>query len=422
MRRSSLRLVIFSVLVCWAVGFVVLVFYGRSQAWTEDKVRRDGVFLAYELLEQTPEPSRTSRLRTLQQHVAVDLALISLAELERRIGRPGAPGEGIAYRKSARHAWYFIVFKDGSSALAAGPVNPMRPRGVVPIGLLLAIVLLPVVAGTVAFRLGRRVLKVQRANQALAVGDLSVRVDDDNGAPDELVASFNSMAERIELLIQSRDELVQAVSHEFGSPLARLRFHVELLENVSEVKRTERIQAMDHELDALDDLVAELLQCVQSDDLELDCQNFDPKQGLADLAELVRHEFPDHRMVHVNLELPPDIHVFADQRLFLRAVENLLRNAVRHAHGNVLLEVTKEAEQVCLAVHDDGPGIPEALRDKVVGPFFRLQADRGRKMGGVGLGLAIVARITKRHRGHLVITTSPLGGAKVATAWPKSSS
>ena len=141
---------------------------------------------------------------------------------------------------------------------------------------------------------------MERANQALAVGNLSVRVDDDDGPSSELAASFNAMAERVEVLIKSRDELVQAVSHELGSPLARLRFHAELLENVSETKRNERIQAMTRELDALDELVAELLSCVQSDDLELDYQSFDPKQGLADLAEQGERS-PNHRMVDVNL-------------------------------------------------------------------------------------------------------------------------
>ena len=236
MKESLVKLVIFSVLACWAVVVFVLLLYGRSQTWTEDKVRRDGVFLAHELLEQTPQPNRAKRLRALQNNFSVELELISLDELERRIGRRGLPGERIPFRKLRRHAWYFIVLEDGSSALAAGPVNPLVPTGVVPIGLLLTIVLLPIVAGTVAFRLGRGLVKVERANQALAVGDLSVRVDSDNGPSDGLAASFNAMAERIEFLIKSRDELVQAVSHELGSPLSRLRFHVELFENLSEAK------------------------------------------------------------------------------------------------------------------------------------------------------------------------------------------
>lgn len=420
MRESLVKLVIFSVLACWAVVVFVLLLYSRSQTWTEDKVRRDGVFLAHELIEQTPQPNRAERLRALQNNFSVELELISLDELERRIGRRGLPGERIPYQKLRRHAWYFIVFEDGSGAFAAGPVNPLIPTGAVPIGLLLIIVLLPVVAGTVAFRLGRGLVKVERANQALTVGDLSVRVDSDNGPSAGLAASFNAMAERVEFLIKSRDELVQAVSHELGSPLSRLRFHVELFENLSEEKRIERVQAMARELDTLDDLVAELLSYIQSDDLKLDRQHFDPNQGLDDLAELVRHLVPNHRRIDVHLKLPLDIHVFADQKLFLRAIENILRNAIQHANSKVLLELTQEADQIRVAVQDDGLGIPEAIREKVLLPFFRPQTDRGRETGGVGLGLAIVARIIQRHSGRLVIDSSPLGGARVDTVWPNS--
>ena len=420
MRKSLVRMVVFSVLACWVLGYVALAFFVRSRVWDEDKVRRAGVFLVYELLEQTPESNRAKRLLTLQEHSSVDLRLISLDDLERRIERPVVPGEGIAYRAAARKAWYFLVFEDGSGALAAGPVNPSRPSGVFPIGIIFLIVFLPVAAGVVALRVERRLVKIERANQALAVGDLSVRVDKGGVSSDELAASFNAMAERIEVLVRNRDELVQAVSHELGSPLSRLRFHVELLETLPEEKRTDRLQVMARELDTLDALVAELLSYVQSDDLKLDCQSFDPTQGLADLVELVQYELPDKRVLEVELKLSLGIHVFADKRLFLRAVENLLRNAVRYANGKVLLELTKEADQICVAVHDDGPGIPQDMREKVMLPFYRLEADRGREMGGFGLGLAIVDRITQRHKGHLVIETSSLGGARVATVWPTS--
>ena len=92
---------------------------------------------------------------------------------------------------------------------------------------------------------------------------------------------------------------------------------------------------------------------------------------------------------------------------------------MRHARGKVLLELAEDEEHVRVAVHDDGPGIPEELREKVMIPFFRLEADRGRKTGGVGLGLAIVSRIMQRHGGRVSIGSSPLGGAAVATLWPK---
>jgi two-component system sensor histidine kinase RstB len=419
-RGSFVRLVVSSVLACWALGFVVVFMYAKGQTWTHDEARRDGVFLAYELIDQIPEVDRAERVAELRQHYSFDLTLITIDEVEHRVGRAVRPGEQIPHKSSQREEWFLMVFDDGQGALAAGPVNPAVPADAVPVGLIFAIVGLPVIAGLVALRVEHGLRKVERASQALAVGDLSARVDTANGPPDELAASFNAMAERVERLVRSRDELVQAVSHELGSPLSRLRFHMELLENQPASQRQERLAAMARELDALDELVAELLGYVQSDELKLDRQLFDPTRGLNDLAELARLELPEARTVKVDLELSDDTSVFADQRLFQRAVENILRNAVRHAQSKVLIELTQDQEHVRLAVQDDGPGIPNELREKVLIPFFRLDADRSRTTGGVGLGLAIVNRIMHRHGGRLIIDDSPLGGASIATLWPKS--
>ena len=419
MRRSFLRLVVGSVLTCWAVGFVVLFLHSRSQSWTDERARRDGVFLAHEILDREPAPSRAERLRQLQQHFSVDLALITRDEVERQVGRSVSAGEQIPHRVSPREEWYFLVFQDGQGALAAGPVHPAMPAGIVPIGVIVASALVPMIAALLAFRVERQLTKVERASQALAVGELSARVDNPHGPSAELAASFNAMAERVERLIQSRDELVQAVSHELGSPLSRLRFHMELLENQSDAQREERLKVMTRELDALDELVAELLAYVQSDELALDRHAFDPNRGLQDLAELARLEAPEDRAVEVDLALPNEANIFADPRLFQRAVENILRNAMKYARGNVLLELTQDNEHVRVVVHDDGPGIPEELREKVMIPFFREEVARDRKTGGVGLGLAIVSRIMHRHEGRLAIDSSPLGGAMVATWWPR---
>jgi signal transduction histidine kinase len=413
-------LVIGFVLASWAVGFVVIFLYSRSRPWTDEQARRDGVFLVHDVLEQESRPNRAQRLSELQEHFSVDFSLITTDELERRIDRRAVAGERIARRVSGREAWHYLVFEDGQDVLAAGPIDPLNPAGVVPVGVIFVVVGLPIIIGLLALRVEQRLKKVERASKALAVGEFSARVEDAGGPSDELAATFNAMAERIEDLIRSREELVQAVSHELGSPLSRLRFHLELLENQPKGQRQERIKAMSHELDALDELVAELLSYVQTDELELDRNAFDPSQGLTDLAELAKLEAPDDREIDVDLELPESSIVFADRRLFQRAIENILRNAVQHARGKVLLELTRDDEHVRVAVHDDGPGIPEELRDKVTTPFVRLHADRGRKTGGVGLGLAIVCRIMDRHNGRLEIGTSPLGGATVATLWPRS--
>ena len=412
-------MVVVSVLASWAIGFVVLFLYSRSRPWTDEQARSDGVFLVHELLDQQPEPNRAARLRQLQEHFSIDFSLITSTELERRIGRRAAPGERIARRVSGREAWYYMVFEDGQGVLAAGPVDPINPAGVVPVGVIFVIVGLPIIVGLLALRVEQRLKKVERASEALAVGEFSARVDDQGGPSDELATTFNQMAQRIEDLIRSREELVQAVSHELGSPLSRLRFHLELMENRPEGKREERIEAMSHELDALDELVAELLSYVQTDELELERHAFDPTQGLTDLAELARLQAHGDRAVDVELELANDVQLVADRRLFQRAVENVLRNAVQHARGKVLLELSLDEHNVRVAVHDDGPGIPEELRDEVMIPFVRLDADRSRTTGGVGLGLAIVCRIINRHNGRFEIGTSPLGGATVATLWPR---
>ena len=420
MKRSFVRLTISSVLLCWAAGMAIIYVYATNVTWTEAKARETGVMLVYGMLDPLPAAKRAQRLAELQPNFQVNFALLSLAEIEHRTGRVPRPGEHISLKVSAREAWYMMAFKDGDGGLAAGPTHPAIPTDVVPVGMIYAIVGLPVIAGLVALRVDRELNKVERASQALADGELSVRVDNQHGPSNELAATFNSMAERVERLIRSRDELVQAVSHELGSPLSRLRFHLELLENQSDdSQREERVNAMTRELDALDDLVAELLSYVQSDELELDRQVFEPSQVLSDLAELAGLEAPEHRLVEVDVKLIDNITVFADQRLFQRAIENVLRNAVRYAESKVLLELTQDDHQVWVAVHDDGPGIPEELREKVMAPFVRLDADRDRKTGGVGLGLAIVSRIMNRHDGRIAITSSPLGGATVATLWPR---
>ena len=419
MRRSFIRLIAGSVLACWAIGFLVLFSYARSQSWTEERARRDGVFLVFQLLDLEPASNRARRLSELEPHSSVGLALLTPDEATRRVGRPIGPGDQIPHKVSPQQQWYILVFEDGQGALAAGPVNPAIPSGARPIGIVLAIVGLPLIAGLIAMRVEQQLRKVEHASQALAVGDLGARVKIQSGQPNELAANFNAMAERIEHLIRSRDELVQAVSHELGSPLSRLRFHFELLEYQSEEKRDDRISAMNRELDALYELVAVLLSYVQSDELELERVEFDPIRGLTDVAELARLETPDDRTIDLECVLPVSASVLADQRLFMRAIENLLRNAVRHAGNRVQLVLTDDENYIRVSVHDDGPGIPESLREKAMTPFVRVEADRSRKSGGVGLGLAIVSRIMDRHGGRLEIGDSPLGGAKVATLWPR---
>ena len=419
MRKSFLRLILGSVLFCWVASFATMVTYSRRVSWLESKASTDGVAFAYQLLEKEEPEQREQRLQALRPHYWIPMELVSFGEVQERTGKTPTPGEHIPLRASAREEWLFIGFEDGAHALAIGPVDPVDLRGNIPIGVVLIIFILPILAGIFAFVMERSFRKVERASDAIAGGDLSARLEPEGGATSELADRFNTMAERIERLVKSRDELVQAVSHELGSPLSRLRFHMALLEDEPSEKHEERLRVMNHELDMLDELVAELLGYVQSDELALDLTAFDPARALTDLAELAVLDAHEDRGIEVKLDLQEDVIVYADPRHFQRAIENLLRNATRYASAQVLIELSRDGTNLHVTIHDDGPGIPEEFWEKVMLPFVRLEADRGRKTGGVGLGLAIVGRILQRHGGSVTIGTSPLGGAAFRTSWPQ---
>lgn len=421
MRRSFLRLLIPSVLVGWGIVFLIALTYSRHVSWTDERKRGDGVFLLLELIEQEPPAERARRLEQLRPHYYMDLALVSVTDVEARLGRPVVAGEQIPQRVKVREEWLFIVLEDGSAVLSLGPVDPTLGEGNHPIGIFMLMIGLPAILVLGAREVERSLRPVERASAALAAGDLSARVDGAEGLSTELADRFNAMAEQVEQLVRSRDELIQAVSHELGSPLTRLRLHLELLRTaqVDEAEAwTERTRAMSRELEALDELVRELLDYIK-DDAAVAPQTFALAQVLSDLAELAVLAAPDERAVLVSTALEPNAEVFADPRKFQRAIENLLRNAVRYAREEVLVEVVADDAGVRVAVHDDGPGIPAESRAKVLSPFVRLDADRARATGGAGLGLAVVDRIVTKHGGRVDIgTSSRLGGALLETWWP----
>lgn len=418
MMRSFVRLAAGSVLASWLVGLLIALVYARSIDWTETEARREGVFLVHRTLDESPVDERPRRLAELTPNFRLPLALVSLDEVERVTGRRPASGQVIHHEMLLNRETYYLGFHDGNGALAAGPINPAIPRGsYVPVGLIIFVFVAPIMVAVAFRRVQGELAKVQWASRELAAGRLEARVDNKTGPSNELATSFNEMAERIERLLASREELIQAVSHELGSPLSRLRFHVELAQSAPE---DGRFDAMTRELDALEELVAELLRYVQSDETPISITALAPASTLMDLAELARLERSDGADFEVEVSAPEEITVYADPRLFQRAVENLLRNAMQHARGSVWLEVTEDEDAVRVAVHDDGPGVPQELREKVLAPFTRREPDRARRTGGIGLGLAIVNRIMQRHEGRVAIGRSPrLGGAEVATLWSK---
>jgi signal transduction histidine kinase len=341
-----------------------------------------------------------------------------MGQIHQELGRLPEPGRPAFRRDGFRELRAFVVFNDGRGGLVIGPIDPVVPNGSRPFILILALLLIQGVAFLVVWRIAKQLRRIEEASKALGAGDLAARVSNPAGPSSELAESFNDMAGRIETLVRDRDELLQAVSHELGSPLARMRLQLELAAGSASPEQADRIEAIAYQVDELDQLVEDLLRWVQSDQDALRIESFDAAGPLAHLAELAQLEGLDDKSVEVEVDTPDTVTLRADPRNYQRAVDNLLRNAVRYASSRVRLTLARDGENLIVSVEDDGPGIPAEDRSRVVEPFVRVDPDRDRRTGGAGLGLAIVTRIMRAHGGELLIEQSDLGGARVALRFP----
>lgn len=289
----------------------------------------------------------------------------------------------------------------------------------------LALVTMAIVLVTsllVVVPLSRRLRVLERVTQKLRAGDLSARVDiDGGGAVASLATNINHMAEEIERHVDNQKQLLQAVSHEFRTPTARIRFSLELLETAEDPEaRGRHVEAIDKNLNELDSLVEELLAYARFDDAG------SPQIGTEsiDVGEVVDELVAAAQVVSERITVSAVAHpggatrILANRRYARRAIDNLLRNAIRHADSKVSVEYQRVGNHVLLFVNDDGAGVPKAERDRVWEPFARVDLSRSRDSGGFGLGLAIVRRIMAWHGGRAHIEDSLLGGAMFVTHWP----
>ncbi len=231
-----------------------------------------------------------------------------------------------------------------------------------------------------------------------------------------LAAVFDTMANDIEHLLNQQRDLLNAVSHELRTPLTRLDFGLALaLSEDQPAASRERLQGLVAHIRELDELVLELLSYSR-------LQN--PAQ-LPERVDVVLDEFIDSILGSIDEELEnPEIVIdvvldcamerFAlDPRLTARALQNLLRNAMRYCERRIQIGVKVCAKGCEIWVDDDGIGIPEEQRARIFEPFYRLDRSRDRATGGFGLGLAISRRAVEAQGGTLTAQASPLGGARL---------
>jgi two-component system sensor histidine kinase CpxA len=252
-----------------------------------------------------------------------------------------------------------------------------------------------------AYYLTYPVRKLQRAVESFGRGDLSARAAsprrDELG---ELARTFDRMAGRIQTLVDAERRLLLDISHELRSPLARLRVAVELAR--SGENRDTALNRIEREAERLNVLVSGLLQVTRAEG--------DPgslRRERVQLDRLLDEIVVDSAMeaqAHasdVRLAAASPIIVEGDPELLRRAIENIIRNAIRHAPEGTAVEVSlgQASGKAVLDIRDHGPGVPEQALPRIFDPFYRVETDRDRASGGAGLGLSIARRAVELHKG-----------------------
>ena len=268
---------------------------------------------------------------------------------------------------------------------------------------LLIIVAVALLCWALAVSIASPLGHLTRAVDRFGAGDLSVRTEsarkDEIG---ELARAFDRMAGRITTLVTAERRLLQDVSHELRSPLARLRFAVQLSRRAED--RDDSAAQVDKEVDRLSELVGALMQVTRAEG-DASSHRSEPVE-LAPVVEAILEDCAYEarergcRLVP-SLEVSPV--VCGDLELLRRAIENVVENAIRYAPPGsaVELDLAVHGQSATISIRDYGSGVPEEDLTRIFTPFFRVDPARDRATGGVGLGLAIAMRAVTLHHGDL---------------------
>ena len=438
----------------YATVVVVLLLFAAASGWIyqrhmeQERGRAEAVLTERmgawaELIErslpghQMPPADQAAALLDWSQRLRLPLALdsaggVRIAESE-SFTRRQAEGavRGLAVRlDDGRTLWIMRpgLLRNGGGRLGiGGPPPGVRPAGVderppflpfIPpawqgVGLVAVLVMLFVAVAAGAYpvvrRLTRRLEALKQGVEQFGAGQLHHRVR--VTGHDEVAAvasSFNVAAARVEALVRSHQSLLANASHELRSPLARMKMAVSMLEGAPPAQRERLKHEIDTNVAELDALVEEVLLASRLDAA--------PTPERNERIELLGVAAEEAARVDAVLDGAPTT-VSGEERLLRRALRNLLENARRYGGSEVEAFVESQAGQAVVRVCDRGPGVPEAMRERIFEPFFRLpgHAEQG---GGVGLGLSLVKQIAERYGGSVRCEAREGGGSCFALSLP----
>jgi two-component system sensor histidine kinase CpxA len=280
-----------------------------------------------------------------------------------------------------------VLVARSSSISAGGLIFDPKPWLALGLGVVVfsLIFWLPLVRG-----ITRTISGMKQATRQIADGRFDVRVKMRRG--DELGAlaeSIDQMAARLDGLVTGQKRFLGDIAHELCSPLARLQLALGILEQRATGEQASYVRSASEKAEQISALVGELLSFSKAS-FGAAATQLQLVNVRETAEEAIRRESSEG--ADLRLDVPADLIVTANPDLLLRALANLLRNALQHAGpaGPITLRAAREGDEVVITVADSGPGVPEDELPKIFDAFYRLDTSRTRGTGGTGLGLAIV--------------------------------
>lgn len=444
-------------LVAVLVGFTALVLliqnvplasYLRSveRESIKTSLQRDAFILAGWAIEPLsapapkPDPALTLRVDTYAKRtggrvVVTDKQGVAIASSEGRIGenylnrveiKDALTGDASAGERPSESLGEPLVYaavpvRVGKDVLGSVRITypsseidaavSTRVRGLT-IAALITLLTAALIAVLVASTVTRRIRRLRDAAEQIAEGDLDARADVSGGGEiEELAEAFNTMADRVQGVVESQRGFAGDASHQLRTPLTALRLRLdraaELMDD--EEPAVEQVDAARDEIDRLQRLVDGLLVLARADNREQQTAPVDIARVAADRVEAWQ-PLADERSVTITLDAPGMAVAHAVASAAEQIVDNYLDNALEAVPEGGLIVVAVRGDQgsVVLTVDDSGPGLPAEDRERAFDRFWRGSQDGS----GSGLGLAVVASLARAGGGSVALEESPLGGVR----------
>lgn len=254
---------------------------------------------------------------------------------------------------------------------------------------------------------------ITRATEEIEKGNFEHRLSEARSDElGQLSLAINRMASRLAGFVSGQKRFLGDIAHELCAPIARMQFGLGILEQQAQESARPALEDVQDEMRQMSGLVEELLSFSKAG-IHAKDRSLESVDVIAIATQAAAREGQGGGAVQVQPSEP--MNALADREYLLRALSNLVRNAVRYAGdaGPITISTRREGREIVIAVDDCGPGLPPEELDRIFTPFYRLEPSRNRAQGGAGLGLAIVKSCVEACKGTVRCSNRQPAGLEV---------